>query len=101
MPAERALAATKRMGRRLPDLTLSVQHACRSSALPSRSAVHRWVRASCELPAEVAVRFVDADEGRELNREYRDKDYATNVLSFSYATAPTVSGDLVICLPVN
>lgn len=46
------------------------------------------------------MRFVDADEGRELNREYRDKDYATNVLSFSYATAPTVSGDLVICLPV-
>jgi len=46
------------------------------------------------------VRFVDAEEGRELNRDYRGKDYATNVLSFVYESAPTVVGDLVVCLPV-
>lgn len=46
------------------------------------------------------MRFVDAAEGQTLNRDYRHKDYATNVLSFVYESAPKVSGDLVICLPV-
>jgi probable rRNA maturation factor len=62
--------------------------------------VRRWVRASCQRPAEVAVRFVAAEEGRALNRDYRGKDYATNVLSFPYEAMPRVVGDLVICLPV-
>ena len=88
------------MARRLPELTLSVQHACKDHALPSRAQVRRWLRASCPQPAEVAVRFVDLDEARTLNRDYRDKDYATNVLSFSYQATPTVSGDLVICPPL-
>lgn len=46
------------------------------------------------------MRFVEADEGRTLNRTFRNKDYATNVLSFAYETAPRIVGDLVICLPV-
>jgi len=62
--------------------------------------VRRWLRAACDLPAEVAVRFVDAEEGRALNRGFRHRDYATNVLSFAYETAPRVVGDMVICLPV-
>jgi probable rRNA maturation factor len=88
------------MGRSLPELTLSVQYACKDAALPSRPMVRRWLRASCDRPAEVGVRFVDAEEGRTLNRDYRHKDHATNVLSFPYATEPTVMGDLAICLPV-
>ncbi|HZV55933.1 MAG TPA: rRNA maturation RNase YbeY [Rhodocyclaceae bacterium] len=88
------------MSRKLPELSLSVQYACKDAALPSRSLVRRWLRASCDRPAEVAVRFVDAEEGQMLNRDYRHKDYATNVLSFVYATEPTVAGDLVVCLPV-
>jgi probable rRNA maturation factor len=48
----------------------------------------------------VTVRFVDAGEGQMLNRDYRHKDYATNVLSFVYETEPVVAGDLAICLPV-
>jgi probable rRNA maturation factor len=62
--------------------------------------VRRWIRASCQRSAEIAVRFVDAEEGRALNRDYRDQDRATNVLSFPYETAPRVVGDLAICLPV-
>lgn len=58
------------------------------------------MRASWDGAAEVTVRFVDADEGRLLNRNYRGKDYATNVLSFAYGTSPVLAGDLVICLPV-
>ena len=52
--------------------------------------------------ATITLRFVDAEEGRVLNREYRGKgkDYATNVLSFPYEPPPHVSGDLVLCVPV-
>ena len=49
---------------------------------------------------QITIRFVDIEEGQALNREYRDKDYATNVLSFPYETEPVVLGDLVICAPV-
>ncbi|GAB2180981.1 hypothetical protein DLREEDagrD3_12040 [Denitratisoma sp. agr-D3] len=58
------------------------------------------MQASLERPAEVTIRFVGAEEGQALNRDYRGKDYATNVLSFVYETAPKVLGDLVVCLPV-
>ena|SRR5690242_21654197 len=81
-------------------LSLSVQYACKDAALPLRPQVRRWVRASLESDAEVTVRFVDGDEGQVLNRDYRGKDYATNVLSFPYEIEPAVSGDLVVCLPV-
>ena len=81
-------------------LSLAVQYACEDPALPTRSRIRRWVRASCAAPAEVTVRFVDADEGRMLNHEYRGKDYPTNVLSFPYAREPVVLGDLVVCPPV-
>ena len=46
------------------------------------------------------MRFVDDEEGCSLNRDYRGKDYATNILSFPYESAPTVIGDLAVCLPV-
>lgn len=88
------------MPKRLPELSLSVQYACKDPVLPTRPQVRRWIRAASDLPAEIAVRFVDAEEGRGLNRDYRHKDYATNVLSFAYASEPMVAGDLVVCLPV-
>lgn len=85
---------------RKPELSLAVQYACNDERLPSRSQVRRWVRAAQEMPLAVALRFVGAAEGRRLNRDFRGKDYATNVLSFVYAAAPAASGDLVVCLPV-
>lgn len=81
-------------------LSLAVQYACNDERLPARPQVRRWVRAAQERPVQATVRFVAADEGRALNRDYRGKDYATNVLSFVYASEPVVSGDLVVCLPV-
>jgi probable rRNA maturation factor len=87
-----------------PALSLSVQYACNDdelSLLPSRPQVRRWVKKALEgSSAEVTVRFVDAEEGQMLNREYRHKDYATNVLSFPYVPNPEMAGDLVLCLPV-
>ena len=84
-----------------PELTLSLQFADAAdrAALP-RHKVARWIRAALEAPAELTVRIVDAEEGRALNRDYRGRDYATNVLTFDYSRAPVVAADLVLCAPV-
>ena len=85
-------------------LNLSVQYACNNSGLPLRPLIRAWVRAALDVDGarggQITVRFVDAEEGQTLNRDYRDKDYATNVLSFPYDTDPVVCGDLVICASV-
>ncbi|HWH84124.1 MAG TPA: rRNA maturation RNase YbeY, partial [Burkholderiaceae bacterium] len=60
----------------------------------------RWLRAALEAPAELTVRVVGADEARALNRDYRGRDYATNVLTFYYAREPLVHADLVLCADV-
>ncbi len=84
-----------------PALTLSLQFAdATDRALLPRHKVARWVRAALLLPGEITVRIVGVDEGRALNRDYRAKDYATNVLTFDYAHAPVVAADLVLCAPV-
>ena len=57
----------------------------------------RWARATLVGGGEITIRLVEADEGQALNKEYRSKDYATNVLSFPYDSEPVVMGDLVIC----
>ncbi|PTT77094.1 rRNA maturation RNase YbeY [Pelomonas sp. HMWF004] len=84
-----------------PGLSLSLQFADpRHRALLPRHKVQRFIRAALELPGEITVRIVDAEEGRALNREFRAKDYATNVLTFDYAHEPVVGADLVICAEV-
>ena len=82
-----------------PKLALAVQYAVATEGLPTRAQVRRWVKAALASDAEITVRFVDMEEGQALNRDYRGKDYATNVLSFIYESAP-VAGDLVVCVPV-
>ncbi len=89
----------------LNQLTLSLQFgrfddvAAHRAALP-RHKVTRWIRHALALDAEITVRIVDEEEGRQLNRDYRHKDYATNVLTFDYAQEPLVLADLVLCAPV-
>ena len=78
-------------------LNLSVQYACNREGLPLRADFVRWARAALIGGGQITIRLVDADEGQALNRDYRGKDYATNVLSFPYETEPLVMGDLVIC----
>lgn len=65
-----------------------------------RSRVQRWVAQALTGPGELTVRVVGEEEGRALNRQYRRKDYATNVLTFDYAQVPVVAADLVLCGPV-
>ncbi|WP_309624216.1 rRNA maturation RNase YbeY [Methylibium sp.] len=84
-----------------PTLALSLQFAdARHRATLPRHKVVRWIRAALDAPAEITVRLVGADEGQALNRDYRSKDYATNVLTFDYARSPLVVADLVLCAPV-
>lgn len=78
-------------------LDLSVQYACADAGLPTRHEFRRWARAALLGGGQVTIRLVDATEGRALNATYRQKDYATNVLSFPYASEPRLVGDLVIC----
>jgi probable rRNA maturation factor len=66
----------------------------------ARHRVARWIRAALDNPAEITVRIVDAEEGRALNRDFRGRDYATNVLTFDYERVPVVVADLVLCAPV-
>ena len=89
----------------LQPLSLSLQFARFDGAAEHRAAlprhkVARWIRHALALPAEITVRIVGEDEGRQLNRDYRQKDHATNVLTFDYAQEPVVSADLVLCAPV-
>lgn len=96
-----------------PLLKLTVQKALESedrANAPRKNQIRRWAQAALREDAEVTVRLVGEAEGRELNRRFRGKDYATNVLSFSYAEGgalpearpgePPVLGDLVLCVPV-
>ena len=89
----------------LNQLTLSLQFgklenaALHRAALP-RHKVARWIRHALQSDAEITVRIVDAMEGQALNRDYRHKDYATNVLTFDYTQEPVVTADLVLCAPV-
>ena len=89
----------------LPELTLSLQFSAvakpdkHRTALP-RHMVKKWIRHALQSDAEITVRIVDAEEGQTLNRDYRKKDYATNVLTFDYTQEPVVSADLVLCAPV-
>ncbi|MDM0043022.1 rRNA maturation RNase YbeY [Variovorax dokdonensis] len=89
----------------MPHLSLSLQfgaveQSARHRAALPRHRVARSIRHALETDAEITVRIVDAEEGQRLNREFRGKDYATNVLTFDYAQAPLVMADLVLCAPV-
>ena len=101
MPTERA--------RGDEPVTVEVQVAVDSETLPGRDDLARWVRAALagrwDRPAEVTIRLVDAEESAGLNRRYRRRQGATNVLSFPYEAPPGIPdlpllGDLVICAPV-
>lgn len=82
-----------------PEVIVSIQRASHYEELPSRSVMLRWIRKACETEGSLTVRFVDEEEGRMLNAQYRKRDYATNVLTFGYSHDP-VEADIVICVPV-
>jgi len=89
------------------NLELDVQYPdTRLEAEITPDMVERWVRTSLLGPAELAIRFVDAEEGQTLNRDYRGKDYATNVLTFAYNEGAEIAddeptqADIILCTDV-
>lgn len=94
-------------------LDVAVGYAVPRAGIPAAVSFRKWVAAALKgriREADLAIRLVDAKEGRALNRHYRGKDYATNVLSFPGQLDQTIKlpqgvtmpllGDLVICAPV-
>jgi probable rRNA maturation factor len=92
-------------------LSLAVQYGMPAGELP-RWRLRRWVALAVNAVAQEArqdfqavaltLRLVDTAEGRRLNRDFRQRDYATNVLTFEYGVDPggTASGDILLCVPV-
>ncbi|WP_430390884.1 rRNA maturation RNase YbeY [Dyella sp. 20L07] len=90
-------------------MTVSIGYAAPRKGVPAAASFRTWVEAALRgakrrKATELSIRIVDAKEGRSLNREYRGKDYATNVLSFPVELPPGITlpliGDLAICAPV-
>lgn len=83
-------------------LSLAVQYASGSQRLPTRAQLRRWIKVALQREANITLRIVDGPEGRELNKKYRGKDHATNVLTFVYddVQPKPLHGDIVICAPV-
>jgi probable rRNA maturation factor len=84
----------------MPKLMMDVQFATEVATLPTINQFKRWARGALRVDIEATLRIVDEVEGRQLNREYRGKDYATNVLTFLLMEEPHLMGDIVLCAPV-
>jgi probable rRNA maturation factor len=97
MPTKRARTKT---GRRRAQARIRVQRATRARGGPGDRRLRAWARAACPSAAEVTLRIVGAREATSLNRRYRGRASATNVLSFRYAGGARVQGDVVLCHPV-
>ena len=83
-----------------PRLNFSVQYAVVPRNQPTRAQLRRWAHAALEHDARITVRIVGRSEGRVLNRDFRGKDDATNVLTFVFRDTPPFEGDLALCAPV-
>ena len=89
------------------ELILELQRTASGADIPEEKAFRHWVEAALSgrrESAELVIRVVDEEEGRQLNRRYRGQDRATNVLSFPFEAPAMVEtellGDLVVCAPV-
>jgi probable rRNA maturation factor len=81
-------------------LSLAVQYASNEKKLPTRQQFRRWIKITLEQDVQIGLRVVNEVEGRALNLSYRNKDYATNVLTFVYDDTLPLYADVVICAPV-
>jgi probable rRNA maturation factor len=96
------------LSRRAARLALTIENRSGEAGLPSAAQLRRWAQATLQTDvqaAEISLLIVDEEEGRTLNRDYRGKDYATNVLSFALNEGEPVPGlplfgDIVFAAPV-
>ena len=81
-------------------LWMDIQNVSTLAGIPSDFLFRKWARKALRVNAEITLRIVDEAEGRALNKEYRGKDYATNVLTFPLLEEPFIMADILICAPV-
>ncbi len=79
---------------------MDIQNVSSLAGIPSDTLFKKWARKALRVNAEITLRIVDEAEGRALNKEYRSKDYATNVLTFPLLEEPFIMADILICAPV-
>lgn len=79
---------------------MTIQYGVPRKGLPSATRFREWAKVALVRRATVTLRIVDEDEGRALHRNYRDRDYATNVLTFVYSKREPLAGDIALCAPV-
>lgn len=82
------------------ELTLTVQYAVDKFGLPSKQLFAKWAEAALQKPAEITIRLIDQQEGEALNRQFRGKQTATNILTFVYENDKFIRGDIALCVPV-
>ncbi|MDT8364750.1 MAG: rRNA maturation RNase YbeY [Nitrosomonas sp.] len=82
------------------DLVLTVQYAVDNDGLPSKRHFTGWARTALQKPAEITIRLIDQQESEALNRRFRGKDTATNILTFVYEEGALLRGDIALCAPV-
>ncbi|MBL8539054.1 MAG: rRNA maturation RNase YbeY [Betaproteobacteria bacterium] len=79
---------------------VTIQYGVPRKGVPSAMRFRAWAKVALVRVATVTLRIVDEEEGRALHRNYRDRDYPTNVLTFVYSTRPPLAGDIALCAPV-
>jgi probable rRNA maturation factor len=93
-------AIPKRKRAPTPESAVTVQFATRAASTPSPARFRRWARAALMRRAQITLRLVGSREARTLNKRYRRRDYATNVLTFVYPDQRPLAGDIALCAPV-
>lgn len=80
-------------------MTIAIQIASKAAGIPSAAQLRKWARAALTGDASLTLRIANRAEAQRLNRDFRSRDYATNVLTFVYSAAP-VEADIVLCTQV-
>jgi probable rRNA maturation factor len=96
----RATETSSRIAAYRPRLDLTLQYGDGVAEIAPSRRLRAWANAAIVSDVQVTVRLVDEPEGRSLNLRYRNRDYATNVLTFSYPGVTPLAGDIAICVPV-
>ncbi len=84
----------------MPKILLTLQIASELNNIPTTAQFKKWVKATLRVDTEVTIRIVDENEACMLNNTYRNKAYASNVLTFALTEEPHLMGDIVICAPI-
>jgi probable rRNA maturation factor len=82
------------------NLKLSVQYATDAEGIPTSTQFKKWIKSALTQNAEITIRIVDEHEGQDLNKKFRGKKAATNVLTFFYDDIFPLAGDIVLCAAV-